>query len=187
MTFKHSKLLLVLALTVCCGFNYINCSNVTCVENTECNNGVCNDGFCVCSKGYISYANVCEYQQRKSNVAFWLSFSLGAWGADWFYLARGNGGYIGAGVGKLCTGLLGFWAPIIFCICSLTMLKSKYASLKNNRRNASSGFLGCCGFASIVLSGVAFALAQAAWWMADWIRILVGSFKDGNGQDLAPW
>ena len=41
---------------------------------------------------------------------FMASF-IGGWvGADWFYLARGNGGYICAGVFKLLTGGgLGIW------------------------------------------------------------------------------
>ncbi|CAF5042852.1 unnamed protein product, partial [Rotaria sp. Silwood1] len=37
----------------------------------------------------------------------------GVFGADWFYLAAGNGGYIAAGVFKLLTfGGLGIWALV---------------------------------------------------------------------------
>ena len=54
--------------------------------------------------GYLSYKNepYCTYKQKNSHSAFIYSFILG-FGADWFYLSRGDGLYIFAGVVKLFT------------------------------------------------------------------------------------
>lgn len=55
----------------------------------------------------------CAYEQKKKLTAFLLSLLAGGLGADWFYLAAGNAGYIVAGVFKLLTfGGLGVWATV---------------------------------------------------------------------------
>ena len=43
------------------------------------------------------------------------------------------------------------------------------------------------GFIFVVLVIVLATAGNAVWWLADWIRILVGTFKDGNGQILLDW
>ena len=78
-------------------------------------NGFCrineNNQVCVCDKNWIDHkGETCSYEQRSKLVAFLLSFLVGGLGVDWFYLARGNVGYIVAGVFKLLTGGgLGIW------------------------------------------------------------------------------
>ena len=81
-------LILVLGLAT-----HITC---TCINNTECGNGMCTQSACVCTLGYISSGTnqTCNYKQKEKLTAFLLSFLVGSTGADWFYLAQGNGGSI---------------------------------------------------------------------------------------------
>ena len=88
--------------------------------------------ICECDKGWKSTKAPCDYQAKNWLVAFLLSFFLGEFGADWFYLANGSGSYIAIGVVKL--------------------------------------------FLNYFTFGI--------WWLVDWIRILTGSFLDGNGHQL---
>lgn len=107
-----------------------------CSRDSQCGTGICkedgqsNEYYCQCDDGWIddSDGNICAYEQKSELVAFLVSFFVGEFGVDWFYLARGNANYIVAGVFKILT-------------------------------------IGCCGI----------------WWLVDWIRILAGSFDDGNG------
>merc|ERR1711955_82365 len=46
----------------------------------------------------------CQYKQKGKLGAFLISFLLGGVGGDWFFLSRGGGGYIFAGIIKLITG-----------------------------------------------------------------------------------
>ena len=51
-----------------------------------------------------------KYPPKSKLVAFLLSFFLGEWGADWFYLSAGSSDYICLGVLKLFTcGGCGIW------------------------------------------------------------------------------
>lgn len=89
----------------------------TCSSDFSCIHGICytdqNISSCLCERGWTSSRNqpdVCTYQQKSKLAAFLLSFFLGAFGADWFYLSVGNGGYIAAGVFKMLTlGGIGIW------------------------------------------------------------------------------
>jgi hypothetical protein len=97
--------------------NHVPCSN-----NSQCNNGECvpstsfneSSGVCKCDKFYVNHkGGVCNYEMRPKLNTFLASFLGGCVGADWFYLSRGNGGYIVAGVFKLLTfGGLGIWATV---------------------------------------------------------------------------
>ena len=84
----------------------------SCTANSDCNNGLCNSNICECKSGYIKWQNgtTCGYQQSEQLTTFLLSLFVGGLGVDWFVLAKGNGGYIAAGVFKLLTGGgLGIW------------------------------------------------------------------------------
>jgi hypothetical protein len=82
-----------------------------CVVDSDCTvNSYCRQGTCLCNSGFITAPNFgfCAYQQKTELEAFLLSFFVGIFGADWFYLfvqgAPGsNGGYIVAGIFKLIT------------------------------------------------------------------------------------
>ena len=96
---------------------------------------------------------------------------LGTVGADWFYLAAGSTTYIIVGVVKLLTGILGIGLPC-FLGCA-GCLKSDGSKI--------------CVFIFVIIFIVLTSTANAVWWLADWIRILVGTFKDGNGIGLLDW
>ncbi|KAG5187501.1 hypothetical protein JKP88DRAFT_141257, partial [Tribonema minus] len=66
---------------------------------------------CECDTGYVSIdSEACSYRQKSELVAFLLSFFVVFVGADWFYLASGDAGYIVTGVFKLVTvGGFGVW------------------------------------------------------------------------------
>lgn len=70
-----------------------------------------NTSRCRCSKQWTSRDGLeCNYYQRSQLVGFLLSFFVGYLGVDWFYLARGNGWYICAGVFKILTlSACGIW------------------------------------------------------------------------------
>ena len=94
-----------------------------CDDNQDCGfpNGNCLEGHCVCKEDYVTvYTSTypipgqklhhCQEKKKDQLVAWLLSFFLGYTGADWFYLARGNGNYIVAGILKLLTlGGCGIW------------------------------------------------------------------------------
>ena len=74
-------------------------------------NGQCILNQCICSKGWIIIdQSGCTYQQKSKLTAFLLSFFVGIFGADWFYLSVSNGVYIIVGLIKLITlGACGIW------------------------------------------------------------------------------
>lgn len=90
-------------------------SALNCTRSSECGHGTCEpDGptghVCVCKKGWINRGRTCNYEQRSKLAAFLISLFAGTLGADWFYLALGNGLYIFAGIVKLLTiGCGGIW------------------------------------------------------------------------------
>ncbi len=183
MAFKQFVLIFALVFGLVA---YANCSNATCTDSSQCGNGQCTKELCVCSTGYISYNDeICNYKQKPKLVAFMLSLFAGTLGVDWFYLAEGNSGYITAGVFKLLSGLIGVCGPCCFAMFSACFLKGKMAQ-KGQLLSKRQG-VGLCGMISVPLCIGILALGQTAWWFTDWIRILLNTFNDGNGQPLAPW
>lgn len=96
----------------------INADQNTCNSSLECNHGTCeldgpNNYMCECDEGWINKDNkVCSYKQKLQLIAFLLSFFLGTFGADWFYLSVCNpcDCYSCVGVVKLLTvGGAGVW------------------------------------------------------------------------------
>lgn len=74
-------------------------------------NGQCLSNECVCSRGWLIVdRSGCTYEQKSKLTAFLLSFFVGIFGVDWFYLSVGSWVYILLGVLKLLTcGGLGIW------------------------------------------------------------------------------
>ena len=103
-------------------------------------------------------------EKRSKLAAFLLSFFLGGFGADWFYLSRGDFVYIMVGIIKLL--LIG---QAGFCCCSL-----KFEIFSCNER-----MMKCLGPCRWILS-----LATLLWWVVDWIRVLTDNFPDGNMMGL---
>ena len=98
--------------------SFVQKRSTACTVDADCGNGVCvQDGSslvynCQCNSGYVDDNNgtVCGYEQKSELVAFLLSFFIGVFGADWFYLCKGNGLWIFAGIMKLLTlGFFGIW------------------------------------------------------------------------------
>ncbi len=149
-----------------------------CSTNSICNNGVCENGTCVCFSGYVTYKNSpCSYEQKQKLTAFLLSFFAGAFGADWFYLAGGNSGYLVAGSFKLISGLFFIVGVCFGCCTSICMLIDRPSVKK----------IGLCLSISIGILVIFCSLANAVWCTVDWIRVLTDSFKDGNGVSLKNW
>jgi len=140
-----------------------------CSDDNDCGLGYCRGYMCQCYRGYMTwyYMDACTYQQRSKLTAFLLSFFLGIFGIDWFYLSRGNGGYIVAGILKLLisSGCLFGW-PFI-----------NIGGTKKSRTYIVSGNL-----INVILTSISLI-----WWLTDWIRILANAFHDGNGAPLQPW
>jgi TM2 domain-containing membrane protein YozV len=108
------KILILLSLFSILFLIHLSTTSGACTTDSDCNNGKCDATTtkqCQCEKGYVTFKNVtCSYKQKEKLTAFLLSFLVGGLGADWFYLASGNAGYIVAGVFKLLTaGGLGVW------------------------------------------------------------------------------
>jgi hypothetical protein len=97
--------------------NMTSKSIVFCSRDLDCIHGICdqskNLSLCQCERGWtfsFNDPNICNYQQKSKLAAFILSFCLGGFGADWYYLSVGNSGYIIGGVFKMLTlGGLGIW------------------------------------------------------------------------------
>jgi TM2 domain-containing membrane protein YozV len=158
---------------------------LACKTNEECNKGQCKQSECVCDTGFVTFNNVtCNYKQKEKLTAFLLSFFAGNVGADWFYLASGNTGYIVAGVFKLITGFF-FIAGSCF-ICCITCC-AQYKGHKNTRVHTCEykGF----GYGNSIFTVIMIicSLTNSIWYVVDWIRILTDTFNDGNGYDLKPW
>lgn len=120
---------------------------------------------CVCDDEHTG--TQCAYLLKQKLTAFLLSFFVGTFGADRFYL-----GYIGLGIGKLILGLSMY---VIMCgLCCAGIV------------GAISDSEGCVFGAMVV--GICLAvcciLASFGWWLADWIRILMNAIPDSNGVPL---
>jgi hypothetical protein len=141
-----------------------------CYNDYDCGLGFCRAYMCQCQYGYITwyYMENCAYQQRSKLTAFLLSFFLGPLGVDWFYLSRGNGGYIVAGIIKL----------LISCGCCIGWPFIFYSTQSKNSRQYR--VIGTTINAVLTVTAI-------IWWLTDWIRILADAFRDGNGAPLQPW
>ena len=140
-----------------------------CVNDSECNNGYCqhlnttNTSYCVCSKGYVN--RYCNYEQIDHRDAIMISFFVGYTGADWFYLSRGDPGYIVVGLIKL------------FMLLSLPICYRLINIFAGTRWNSIATI-------GIIMPMITIPTALL-WWLVDWIRLINGcSFKDGNGYCL---
>ncbi|CAF1031620.1 unnamed protein product [Rotaria magnacalcarata] len=140
-----------------------------CTYDNECGFGFCQAYMCQCYYGYITwhFMETCSYQQRSKLTAFLLSFFVGTLGIDWFFLSRGNAGYIVAGIIKLLISL-GCCIGWPFTFASKEEKSRKYISISS--------------FINAILT-----VASVIWWLIDWIRILSNVFYDGNGAPLQRW
>lgn len=156
---------------------YSKLSNaIACTTDANCNNGVCISLQCVCSKGYADRDGVaCTYKQKEKVIAFCLSFFIGFFGADWFYLAAGNGVYVFAGIMKLLTGMFFFLGCIPLLIAGL------FAGLS---RDSIFGRVGTIVGVILITLMLLFVSTSILWYFIDWIRILTDVFKDGNNIGL---
>lgn len=156
---------------------------LACKTNEECNKGQCKQSECVCDTGFVTFNNVtCNYKQKEKLTAFLLSFFAGNVGADWFYLASGNTGYIVAGVFKLITGFF-FIAGSCFICCITCCAQYKGVGNGNSIFQIGGVVLGI----AITVIMIICSLTNSIWYVVDWIRILTDSFKDGNGVSLKSW
>ncbi len=128
----------------------------------ECDyNGVCTaTGGCHCDDGYVTHDSPtvgCNYKQKSRVIAFLLSFFLGIeGGAGEWYL--GNEELALAQLLTTWVGLIG----IAILMCALSCAFGE-------------------GGQAIAILYVPWVLCVLIWWMCDWILIIKGDMKDGNG------
>jgi uncharacterized membrane protein len=143
-----------------------------CANKTNCNK---NEQYrditrCLYDHDSTKYGNTirmddnCLYRQRSKTTAVLISIYFGVFGVDWFYLSRGNSGYIMIGICKL----------LISCGCC-----SGWPLLTLSTRRI-SGLMIMIGY----ILNILFSLTALAWWVVDWARILANKFPDGNGVEL---
>ena len=87
-------------------------NNATLVKECRCDEGYHTKGAQPCMEKVVKVEKDKRMEKvvKDKIVAFLISFFAGGFGADWFYLSNGHGGYICAGVFKLLTlGGLGIW------------------------------------------------------------------------------
>jgi hypothetical protein len=184
LRFKHfftnkrmSSTILSLIFVVLCVLQ-ISTATYNCTQNDDCNNGTCISNKCKCDPGYIDFENKpCEYKQKEKLTVFLLSFFVGAFGVDWFYLAEGNTNYIICGVFKLLTGVSFIFGGIGLCCSGVCA-----ASRRSTAEKLGLGLMACVSILVVVCSA-----ANAVWIIVDVVRILLDKFKDGNGLDLKNW
>jgi uncharacterized membrane protein len=106
----------------------------------------------------------CSYKQRPTTTAVLISIYFGVFGVDWFYLSRGNAGYIIVGICKLfiSCGCCSGWPILTFGTRRLSNLMILIGYILN----------------------ILFSLISLLWWVIDWTRILANKFPDGNGEAL---
>ncbi len=146
-------------------------SNI-CFNKTNCNKNerYINMTPCIYDHDWKKYENTmrtndnCLYKQRSKTTAVLISIYFGIFGVDWFYLSRGNSGYIVVGICKL----------LISCGCC-----SGWPLLTFGTRRLSAIMIMIGYMVSIL-----FSLMSLGWWVIDWARILANKFPDGNGCEL---
>ncbi|CAF3496390.1 unnamed protein product [Adineta steineri] len=144
------------------------------IHDTKCNGHGrwrVNETKCECDPGWKIPSNTndtaqdCTYKQRSKKTAFCLSFFLGTFGADWFYLSRSSFAYIIVGLLKLLLG----------CGCCSAWPLTYFGSENQNTEAIKLKFRGVSTF---------ITLLAFVWWIVDWARILGNKFADGNGEAL---
>ena len=131
-----------------------------CEKDKDCGTGTCvfasnvTIGKCDCDANNQFTGANCDYERKSQLIAFLLSFFVGTYGADRFYL-----GYIGVGVVKLLLGL-GICASPCFLCC------------------------GDCGKVVSGIWAAVVGLAIFIWWIVDWALIIQGKIPDFNGVSL---
>ena len=136
----------------------------TCNFSDDCpSHSQCLGSVCECATGWTTQndSDICTYEQKSKWTAFLLSFFVGNFGVDWFYLSCGNTFYILAGVLKILIGC--------GCCGSICRARVPYGDEHSGSRARPAQF---------------FSTASSIWWLVDWIRILVSAFPDGNDVPL---
>eukprot|EP00005_Dracoamoeba_jomungandri_P004716 CAMPEP_0174258482 /NCGR_PEP_ID=MMETSP0439-20130205/7463_1 /TAXON_ID=0 /ORGANISM="Stereomyxa ramosa, Strain Chinc5" /LENGTH=204 /DNA_ID=CAMNT_0015342001 /DNA_START=165 /DNA_END=779 /DNA_ORIENTATION=- len=156
-----------------------------CSDDAGCNNhGSCRNSTCFCDDQYAK--SDCRYERKSRLTAFILSLVIGNFGADRYYL-----GYNAMGTAKL---ILSF-AGVIICIITICVLcccgicsTGGYAAINDDSgkhccKSASVSLfsaLGCIGGVLAILG----IFAAEAWWIADWVLLLMDKTKDYDGYSL---
>jgi len=139
-----------------------------------------------------------EQSDKDQGATFLLSWFLGHFGVDRFYL-----GQPGLGVAKFLTcGGIGLWTIIDWILIGMGNMKDGEGRvLRRERSDASQRDMGTAFLLSYFLGffGVdRFYLGQPAlgvlkfltcgglfvWWWIDWVLIGMGSMKDADGNPL---
>ncbi len=137
--------------------------------------------------------------QKSQSTAFVLSFLLGAFGVDRFYL-----GYTGLGILKLITcGGLGIWAIVDYVLIGLGQMKDAAGQplvreqvVGTPEKSQTTTFvlswlLGWLGIDRFYLGHTALGLVKlltigglGIWYIVDLVLVGIGSMKDAKGNSL---
>jgi len=146
-----------------------------CTISSDCGEGMCNlqngtgtNGTCSCESQFAQ--SNCQYTRKSKKTAFWLSFFLGSWGADRFYL-----GWAGLGCAKLIF-------TIVPCFLSC-YVRVRRALLKAQSEGVEKPTLPPILLA-LTCAVLLLYLLMMVWWMTDWILILKNSTPDHAGYSL---
>lgn len=183
-------------------------ADIACTDDVNCNHGICQDNVCKCDDDYITNddGEPCSYKQSSQTIAFLLEFLAGFFGLPG--LGRIYLGYTGLGVFHLIMGLsvsIGFIVAVVAncclgcignicggigkCIEKITDSdEEEHVLMIPACLCQCTGCLtqcfGCCGMLCLYALIILTLLASRAWWLADWIRILMGDLDDSDGYPL---
>jgi len=188
-----SLIVLVLCIAGAIGFK--------CTNDSDCNKrGKCENSTCTCEK---EYADVdCSHKRKQQLTAFLLEFIVGICGLPG--VGRIYMGYTAMGVGHIILTLF-WWIPLLAMVIFILLAVAGFiggagglgfavGEEENNKLKVLFGALGigssCCGVSCSILAILAIIatvgaiFGTAAWWYADWIRILTMDLKDSDGFEL---
>jgi hypothetical protein len=130
--------------------------------------GECSYGVCVCTEDFAG-AN-CQHLRKSRLTAFLLSFFLGMYGADRFYL-----GDVAKGVVKLLLNLTS-------CCALLPLVCGMNTAVRVSGQE--SEMVTCCFVSIGVCCCGVWLLGTGIWWLVDWCLIVNYALTDADGYSL---
>jgi hypothetical protein len=160
-----------------------------CTKSSECNfpnGGDCDKdaGLCVCYKEYTGIN--CDYHRKSQTVAFLLSFFVGEFGADMFYL-----GVNSQAIPKLLCLILSIvlLIPASILSCCAGVASATDPEKGTTAEKAAKCCEVCSGCTATLLwvAVVLLLILVPIWWLINWAMIAANVVRDGNGEYPYSW